>query len=165
MAWDIFLIALGAISIVVGIIGCVLPALPGTPLAYLGLVLLNASSKVEYSWQFFIGWGVAVAVVMVLDYIVPIWGTKKFGGGRKGAWGAAIGVVAGIFVFPPWGLILGPFFGAVAGELMDGKTQKEAIRSGFGSFMGFLAGAIMKLIVAGILAFIFIKDVILLIWN
>lgn len=165
MAWDIFLAIMGAISIVVGFIGCVLPALPGTPLALFGLVLLHMTSKVSYSWQFFLAWGFAVAVVMVLDYIVPIWGTKKFGGGRKGAWGSAIGMLIGIFVFPPWGLIIGPFVGAVAGEILDGKSQKDALRAGFGSFMGFLAGAIMKLVVAGALAFIFIKDVINILFN
>lgn len=163
MLLDIILIILGLISISVGIIGCVLPALPGTPLAYLGLVLLNFTSKVEYSWTFFIAWGIVVAIVMVLDYVVPIYGTKAFGGGRKGSWGSAIGIVVGLF-FPPWGFILGPFVGAVIGELLDNKPFPVAVKAGFGSFIGFLSGAIIKLAVSLVLAVIFIKDVILMLF-
>jgi uncharacterized protein len=165
MALDIILILLGAACVIGGIVGCILPLIPGPPLSFLGFIILQCTSKFEYSWQFFLAWGLVVGIVQFLDYIVPIWGTKRFGGGRKGAWGSAIGVVVGIFVYPPWGLIICPFAGAIIGELIDGRNTQEAFRAGFGSFVGFLAGNIIKLIVALALAFIYFKDVIKLIWN
>lgn len=158
MTLDIVLIIIGAIFIIVGLIGCIVPVLPGVPLNYIGIILLHLTSVAEFSPQFLIGWGIVVIVVQLLDYYIPIWGTKKLGGGKKGAWGSAIGVVVGLF-FPPWGIILGPFIGAVIGELFDEKEFKDALKAGFGAFVGFLTGTLMKLVVAAILSFYFFKEV------
>ena len=108
-----FLIILGAICLLVGILGCVLPVLPGVPLAYCGLLLLHATDKVQFSWQFLVIWAVVTIVVQVLDSVVPIWGTKRFGGSKMGVWGSTLGLLVGLF-FGPWGIVLGPFLGAVA---------------------------------------------------
>ena len=165
MVLDTLLIIIGSIFIVTGFLGCLLPVLPGVPLSYIGILLLHFTSKVEFSLHFLIIWGIVVVLVQVLDYYVPIWGTKKFGGGSKGAWGSAIGVAVGIFVLPPWGIIIMPFVGAVIGELIDNKDLQTALKAGFGSFIGFLAGTVIKLVVALVLAFYFFKEIIHLIWN
>ena len=81
---DIFLIVLGAICLLFGLIGCVAPVLPGVPLAYLGLLLLHWTERVQFSWQFLTIWAVIVIVIQVLDYFIPAWGTKKFGGSKYG---------------------------------------------------------------------------------
>ncbi|WP_183306898.1 DUF456 domain-containing protein [Dysgonomonas hofstadii] len=157
---DIILVLLGAIFIIIGIVGCIVPVLPGIPLSYIGILLLHFTSKVQFSTEFLVVWCIVVVVVQILDYYIPVWGTQKFGGGTKGAWGSAIGIVAGLFIFPPWGIILFPFVGAVIGELIDEKEPKVAIKAGFGAFLGFVAGIIMKLAVAVMLAFYFFKEVI-----
>jgi len=165
MTLDIILIVLGAICIIVGFLGCILPVIPGVPLSYVGIVMLHLTSRVDFSPQFLIIWGIVVLVVQILDYYVPVWGTKKFGGGKKGAWGSAIGIIAGIFLIPPWGIIIFPFVGAVIGELIDNKEFKVALKAGFGAFIGFLAGTVMKFVVAIILGYYFFKEVFLIVYS
>lgn len=164
MVLDIMLTILGAILMIVGIAGCILPVLPGVVLNYVGLLLLHFTSRVEFSTDFLIGWALVVIAIEVLDYFIPIWGTKKFGGGKKGAWGCTIGVVAGIFLLPPWGIIIFPFVGAVIGELIDNKEMKVALKAGLGAFVGFVAGTFLQVVVALVLTFFFIKEVLLAWW-
>ena len=156
---DIFLIILGAICLLVGILGCVLPVLPGVPLAYCGLLLLHATDKVQFSWQFLVIWAVVTIVVQVLDSVVPIWGTKKFGGSKMGVWGSTLGLLVGLF-FGPWGIVLGPFLGSVAFELIDGKNTRLALKAGWGSFVGLMTGTILKLICCGLMTYYFIAELI-----
>ena len=179
---DIFLIILGAICLLLGIIGCVAPVLPGVPLSYLGLLLLHWTERVQFSWQFLVVWGVVVVVIQMLDYFIPAWGTKKFGGSKYGVWGSTIGLVVGLFM-GPWGIIIGPFLGAVVGELiyfnrhpqttlneteqsLNNVEQKKnsnlnrALRAGLGSFIGLLTGTILKLICCGMMVFYFVKELI-----
>lgn len=155
---ETLLIILAFACIIIGIIGSVLPVLPGVPLSYGGILLLHFTEKVQFSTQFLIFWAVIVIIVQLLDYYVPIWGTKKFGGSKRGIWGCAIGMVVGLF-FGPWGIVLGPFVGAIVGELSGGKQTQEAIKAGFGSFMGFLLGIVSKLIVGGFLLYYTIVNV------
>lgn len=156
---DTFLIILGAICLLIGILGCVLPVLPGVPLAYCGLLLLHATDKVQFSWQFLVIWAVVTIVVQVLDSVVPIWGTKKFGGSKMGVWGSTLGLIVGLF-FGPWGIVLGPFLGAVAFELIDGKNTHLALKAGWGSFVGLMTGTILKLICCGLMTYYFIAELI-----
>ena len=149
---DTILIILAFACIIVGIIGSVLPVLPGVPLSYVGILLIHFTDKVQFSLQFLIFWAVLVILVQLLDYYVPIWGTKKFGGSKRGIWGCAIGMVVGLF-FGPWGIVLGPFVGAIAGELSGGKQTQAAIKAGFGSFIGLLLGIVSKLVVGGFLLY------------
>ena len=114
---DILLIVLGAICLLLGLIGCVAPVLPGVPLSYLGLLLLHFTDRVQFSWQFLVVWGVVVVVIQILDYFIPAWGTKKFGGTKYGVWGSTIGLFVGLFM-GPLGIVVGPFIGAVLGELI-----------------------------------------------
>lgn len=156
---DIFLIIIGAICLLIGILGCVLPVLPGVPLAYCGLLLLHATDKVQFSWQFLVIWAVVTIVVQVLDSVVPIWGTKKIGGSKMGVWGSTIGLLIGLF-FGPWGIVLGPFLGAVIFELIDGKNTRLALKAGWGSFVGLMTGTILKLICCGLMTYYFIAELI-----
>ena len=155
---EILLIILAFILIIVGIAGSILPVLPGVPLSYIGILLLHFTEKVQFTTQFLIFWAAMVILVQVLDYLVPIWGTKKFGGTKRGVWGCAIGMVVGMF-FGPWGIVLGPFAGAIIGELSGGKQTQAAIKAGFGSFVGFLFGIVSKLIVGGFLLYYAIVSV------
>ena len=97
-----------------------------------------------------------VILVTILDYVVPIMGTKRYGGSKRGVWGATIGVVVGLF-FGPLGIIIGPFLGAYIGEITTGKKDREALRAAWGSFMGFLLGVGLKLMVCGTILFFFIR--------
>ena len=154
---DIFLIVLGIILLIAGLIGCFLPILPGPPLAYLALVALDFTDKVYFTWGQLIFWLVLVIIVQVADYFVPTLGVKKFGGSRYGSWGCLIGTLIGVFMFPPWGIIVGPFAGAFAGEMLSGKQARHALKAGFGAFIGFLFGTIFKLMLWGWFVFCFIQ--------
>jgi uncharacterized protein len=156
---DILFIVGGAILIIAGILGSVLPFLPGPPLSYAGLLLLHFTERYQFSTRFLIIWAIVTAVTYLIDYVIPIWGTKRFGGSRQGIWGSIIGLVAGIFFFPPFGIIIGPFAGAVIGELIAGKNSSAAFRAGMGSFIGFLIGTFIQLIAAGLMAWHFAKTV------
>jgi uncharacterized protein len=153
---DVLLATLGTICMITGLLGSVLPILPGPPISYAGILLLHFSSYAQYSARFLILYAALTAIVAVLDYIIPVWGTKHFGGSKYGTWGATIGVIVGLFIGPA-GLILGPFFGAFIGEIVAGRKFNEAFRAGFGSFIGFITGTLMKIVLSIILAFHFFK--------
>jgi uncharacterized protein YqgC (DUF456 family) len=157
---DIILIVFGILFLVVGFIGCILPVIPGPPISYIGLLLLQFTDKYQFSTDFMIMWAVIAIGVTILDNVIPIWSTKRYGGSKKAIWGSVIGLLVGMFVFPPFGIIIGPFFGAVIGEVFDGKEGMDALRSGFGAFMGFLGGIILKLITSGLITFYFLKELI-----
>jgi len=152
---DWLLILIGILLLLIGLLGAIIPGVPGPPLSFIALVLLQFTKDPPFSEDFLIIMGLIMLAVSVLDYIVPIYGTKKFGGSRSGVRGSTIGLIAGIIILPalgivigPFGLlgiILGPFIGAYIGEKMSGKDQDTALRSAFGSFIGFLAGTLMKL--------------------
>lgn len=147
---DIALLVIAFLLMLIGIIGCIVPGLPGTPIAYAGLWIAQITECVDFSWQFLLVWGIVTVVISALDYIVPAWGTKRFGGTKWGVWGSTIGVFVGLFA-GPWGVILGPLVGAVIGELLGGKAAQEALRAGWGSFIGILFGTILKLIACGLM--------------
>ena len=157
---DILLIIGGILLMIGGLAGSVLPMLPGIPLSYVGILLLHFTSLVDFSPTFLIVWLLIVIIVQVLDYLIPIWGTKLFGGSKYGTWGSTIGIIVGLF-FSPIGIILGPFLGAVIGELIYGNNFSKALKAGFGAFLGFLTGTIAKLIIALVLIFFFVRAIVL----
>ena len=145
---------------IVGLVGCVIPVIPGPPISFIGLLLLHFSKYAEYSFEFLLMFGLIAVIVTVLDYIVPIWGTKKFGGSKAGMWGAAIGLVLGLIFLPPLGIIIGPFAGAVIGEALTGKEAAKAFRAGLGSLLGLMMGIGLKLAASVTMTFYFVKDLI-----
>lgn len=146
MAVEYLLYALSAICMLAGLAGCILPMLPGPPLAWFGMLLLHFTDRVDFSVTELVVSVLVVIATLVLDYFTPMIGAKKFGGGKYGNRGCVIGTIVGMF-FLPLGLILGPFLGAVIGELIAGKPFRAALKAGFGSFVGFLFGTLIKLAV------------------
>ena len=142
---DIILLLGGIACLLVGLAGAILP-LPGPPLSYAGLILLQISKFAEFSKLVLITLGIFTAVIAVLDYYIPIWGTKKFGGTKYGAIGATAGLLIGFFVLPGIGLFIGTFAGALIGELLGGFGAKDAFKSALGSFVGFITGILMKVL-------------------
>ena len=168
MEYLIFLLAV--ICVIVGIVGDVVPGLPGVPISYAAMLLLHFFTGITYSNETLIIYGVLCAVITIVDYFVPIWGTKKFGGTKAGVRGSTIGLVVGVVVLPilgivigPFGLIgilAGPFVGAYIGEKMSGVDDKLAWRSAIGSFVGFVAGTLLKVVYSIVVAVVVLKDII-----
>ena len=143
---DILLSTGAFLLALLGIAGCIVPALPGTLLSYGGLLCAYFTSYSHMSPAALWIWLAACILVSIADYILPAWMTKRFGGSRAGSIGATVGVFEGFFFLPPVGIILGPFLGAVVGELLhDRNDRAKALRVGFGSF---IVGTGIKLIVS-----------------
>ena len=138
-------IILGLVLCLAGILGSFLPLLPGPPVAFVGLLLQLLRDPDPFSIRFVLLWGGMVALTLILDYYVPIWGTKKFGGTKYGVWGCMLGFLAA-FWMGPWGIIIGPVVGAFIGELLAKQHSAHALRAAFGSFVGFLLGSFLKLL-------------------
>lgn len=136
----------GIILLMGGIAGCFLPVLPGPPLCFLALLIQNVNETPPFEKQFLWIWGGIAVTVTALDYVIPMYSTKKFGGSKFGIWGCGIGLLGGIWL-GPIGIIIGPLVGAFAGELINNLNPSRAFRSAMGSFIGFLAGTLLKLAV------------------
>lgn len=143
---DIFLSILAVLLLIIGLAGAIIPAIPGPIISYAGLVSLYFSSHQPFSDRFMLFWAAIAVVITVLDNVVPVLGTQKMGGSKKGIWGSIIGLIFGILFLGPFGILIGPFVGAVLGELIGGKEFNLALKAGFGSFLGFLTGTILKLV-------------------
>lgn len=154
---DIILIILGSICLIVGLIGCILPMIPGPPISYAGLLLLHITDIVQFSTAHLLFWLLLVVIVQVLDYFTPILGSKYSGGTKWGSWGCLIGSVVGVIFFSPWGIIVGPFAGAFIGELLGDRSTRDALKSGIGALLGFLLGTVVKVVVCGYFVWCFIK--------
>lgn len=149
----VFLIVLAILLIALGIIGCIVPGLPGPLLSWFAILayyFTDATNNFSLTWL--IIWGVIAVFGLLADFIVPAAATKKFGGTKGGIWGGIIGTFIGLS-FPPFGLVLGPLLGAILGDLIAGKAIMSAVKSGFGNFIGFVIGTILKLLVAIIIGF------------
>ena len=167
---DYILFIAAIVVIIIGLIGDIIPGIPGTPVSYLALLLLHWTDRISYSPEFLVIMGLICAVITVLDYVVPVWGTKKFGGTKAGTRGSTIGMIVGILVLPMLGIVFGPFgilgilggpfVGAYIGEKMGGTPDDKAWRSAFGSFIGFLTGTLMKVVYTLVIGFYVIRDVI-----
>lgn len=156
---DLVLIITGAILLLAGIAGCLLPFIPGPPLSFAAVLLLQFTSSAPFTEDFLVMWGLITLGVTLADYWIPVYGTKKLGGSKTGVRGAAAGLVIGLFFFPPFGLIIGPFAGALLGELIAGRDLARALKPALGSFAGFVAGTLMKLAVSIMLTYHFIINV------
>lgn len=159
---DTLILIAAIVLLIIGFLGCFLPVIPGPPVSFIGIFILKYTQYIDavemdnFEVKLYYLAGAAVLVTL-LDYIVPILGTKKFGGSKYGTWGATIGLIIGLFL-GPLGIIAGPFVGAYIGEKIAGKDEKSSFRAALGSFLGFLTGVVLKVIVSGIITFHFIKE-------
>ena len=162
MILEITLITIGSICLILGLLGSVLPVLPGPPLSYAGLILLHLTERVQFTTTQLVVWLILVLLTLAADYILPLLGVKKLNGSKWGNVGCIIGTVVGIFILPPWGIIIFPFAGAVLGEILFAKKNTpEALKAGFGAFIGFILGTVFKLSVCGWFIFCFIKALVI----
>ena len=183
---EIALVIIAFLFLLIGFIGSVLPALPGPPLSFIGLLLIQWSGYGEYSIVFLLIWGAVTIAIMVIDNFLPAWMTKKFGGSRKAVTGSVLGLIIGAIFFAPLGILLGPFLGALAGETLNNRLleRKEKINAAlneqnssgettnpanikktnplkvaFGAFLAFILGTGAKLIISSIMIYFAVTEV------
>jgi uncharacterized protein YqgC (DUF456 family) len=146
---DILLIIIGFIFMLMGVLGSLIPVLPGVSISWLGLLLLYFTKSIPFNY-WILGTTLFLTILFsLLEYLIPARGAKKFGASTYGIWGTNIGLVVGLFAPIPFGFLIGPFAGAFIGELIyDSKNQKRALKAATGSFIGFLASAFMQFLVS-----------------
>ena len=159
---NVVFIAAAICLAIVGIVGAIVPGIAGPPFSYLSVLAVSFVEGVEHSVTFLVVMGVIAAVIFTLDYIVPVWGTKKFGGSKAGMWGSTIGLLVGLTLtlFFNAAILAGPFFGAYFGERIAKTPNKQAWKAAFGSFVGFLVGTLLKLVYAFVCLVFIVKDLI-----
>lgn len=163
---DVLLLVLAVLFVLLGLVGAIVPALPGPPLSFAGLVLAHLSHRIDYSVTTLLVLGILMVIITILDYVVPSLGAKRMGGSKQGVRGSNIGLVIGLilsFVFPPAGiplLLAAPFIGAYIGETIAGSEEHRAMRAALGTFVGFLAGTAVKTIYGIILLLMVVVDLI-----
>ena len=146
MNLSLLLVIVAGLLLVIGFIGTFVPVLPGAPLAWAGLLAAYFSDYCEISLPALIVAGVFAVLVSILDNILPIVMTKKFGGSKTATTGSTIGLIIGFFT-GPLGIIIGPFLGALVGELIHNQGKSEGVlKAAFGAFAGFLTGTGIKMI-------------------
>lgn len=152
----VLLAVLGSLLVLAGFAGCILPMLPGPPLAYAALYCVVLGKGWAYSATELVVLGVLTAVVTVVDTLLPVLGAKRYGASKAGVWLSVAGLLVGTFVFPPFGFLVGAFLGALLGELLAGKGT-GAVRPAWGVFLGTIAGTGLKLACCGVLAWYFVQ--------
>ena len=162
MVTVIFIIAF--VLLILGLLGSIIPGLPGPPLSFIGILLIHFFTGTQFSTSFLLSWAVIVILVFLLDYFMQVWGVKKFGGGRKAILGTFLGLFMGL-LFPPVGLLIGPFIGAFIGALLEVQDDTRALKVAIGSFIGFVTGTILKLVVSSVLFYYAINKPILHLYN
>jgi len=154
---SVLLVILGVVLLLAGFVGCVLPILPGPPIALLALICVSLDQGWgTYSALEWVVLGALVVVVTVVDLLVPVVGAKKYGASQTAIWVSVIGMVAGLIMFPPFGVLIGAFLGAFLGELMAGKGSSEALRPAWGVFVGTVVGTGLKLAVCCVITYYFV---------
>ena len=163
---ELTIIIIGILLIITGFVGSIIPGIPGPPIAYLSLIilLLIDEPRVQLSTNHYFvltSIGIVTILLTVLDFYLPVWGTKKFGGTPSGTLGSTYGLVAAVILtiltsgFGVLLLIIGPFVGAYLGEKYAGNTDEVALKSGIGSFLGFISGTFIKLILVLVITLFF----------
>lgn len=152
--WSTVLIVLAFVLCILGIVGSIVPGLPGPPLSWVGLLLIYLSHRMggaDMTTTFLLIWlGITIAVT-ILDYIIPSKVTKLAGGSKAGSTGAMIGMIIGIFL-TPIGMIPCSLLGAFLAEMFqENKSAADALKSALGCFLGFLIGTGMKLLASGMM--------------
>jgi len=154
LALQILAVILG----IVGLVGCILPVIPGPPLSWVGMLLIYLTHPEGMTLGLLLTWLGIALVVTVLDYVVPSWVTARTGGSKTAARGTFIGMILGIIFFPPWGMIVGSFLGALLSEVIfEGRDVMGSLKPAFGSFLGFLLSTGLKLTASGVMLFYIVK--------
>ena len=161
------LVVLAFLFLLAGLLGSVVPVIPGPPISFAGLLLLQWSRYGGFSSTFLWLWAGITIAITVIDYLLPAWMTKRFGGSRAAVVGSVLGLITGIIFFAPIGLIFGPFLGAFAGELINyyffdnsiGSGYGKAIKVAFGALVAFIMGTGAKLTIGLIMLFYAAKAV------
>ena len=157
MVTVIFIIAF--VLLILGLLGSIIPGLPGPPLSFIGILLIHFFTGTQFSTYFLFTWAFIVILVFLFDYYMQVWGVKKFGGGRKATIGTFLGLFAGL-IFPPIGLLIGPFIGAFIGALLEVQGDNtRALKVAVGSFIGFVTGTFLKLVVSSVLLYYAIYNI------
>ena len=175
---EIILAVLAFLFLLAGVLGSVVPALPGPPMSYAGLLLLKWSGYADFSVTFLLVWAAITIAVTVMDNFLPALMTKRFGGSRLAVIGSVLGLIAGMIFFAPAGLIAGPFLGALAGELINNRIKRKkaensdpettdtavarnnnALKVAFGAFLAFIFGTGAKLIISSMMIYYAVKAV------
>lgn len=154
---DIAGIVIVVILFIVGMAGAIYPVLPGVFAIYAAFFVYGwFLTFSKYNVWFWIIQTFILIVLVVADYVVGAWGVKKYGGSKASVIGSTIGIIAGPFVIPAFGLVLGPFLGAVIGELIAGSKLKQSLLVGWGSLIGLLSSVVVKVILQLVMIVLFI---------
>ena len=153
------LIIIGSILVILGLIGSIVPAIPGPLFSFIGLVLLFISKGAEaVSIGMLVFFGISMLMLTALNYLIPILGARLSGASKKGQWGSVIGALLGIVFFPPLGIFIGALIGAVVGEMHSGKKLNEAMRAGLGVIAGSVMAIILQVVYSlGVTIYFFVK--------
>lgn len=145
---------------VVGLIGCFIPVLPGPTLNLISLVMLHFYAGASSVSLTLVGWMcLLVLIAMGMDNLLPIITARAGGSSRYGIIGASIGLLAGIFFFPPFGIVLGAFTGALAGEYYGQRSKSAAFKAGVATIVGFGLSLAFKLAVSGVITWFFAESI------
>jgi uncharacterized protein YqgC (DUF456 family) len=143
---EVTLIVIAVSLGIAGVVGSVMPALPGPPLGYIGLLLLHFTLGGEvFSTSFLLIFGLLTVAAVAMDYALPALGAKMYGASKYGVIGSMVGMIVGLLVFAFVGMMAGMFLGAVIGEYMAGKKTGQAVKAGTASFLGGVAAMALKL--------------------
>ena len=173
------LVILAFIFLIAGLLGSVVPVIPGPPLGFVGLLLLQWSGHGGFSSVFLLVWAGITIAITVIDYILPALMTKRFGGSRFAMIGSVVGLIIGMIFFAPVGLLIGPFLGAFAGELINYHIQLrnsevndtnntgdmissgyvKALKVAFGALLAFIVGTGIKLVAGSLMIYYAVKAV------
>ncbi|MCS6978975.1 MAG: DUF456 domain-containing protein [Flavobacteriales bacterium] len=133
------------VCFITGLMGAFLPVIPGPPLTFAGLLLLYGTELYAPPLWVSLGAGLMMALITVADYVLPVYFTRRFKSSPWATRGATVGMVVGLFLFPPWGILLGPVCGAFVGEWLASRSVGQSLRSAWASLAGFFSGMLLKL--------------------
>jgi len=157
---QIIAVIVTALFFLVGVVGTLLPILPGAPVIWLGMLVYGLIAGFEnLNSYFFIGQGLLALAVMGVDYLFTAMGSHYFGGSKAALWGAAAGLLVGLLFFPI-GLLIGPFLGAAIADLIFRRSTDQAIKAGVGASLGFWSALPIKLILEAIMIIWFVVKII-----
>jgi hypothetical protein len=148
---DVIALVVASLFFIVGLVGTLLPVMPGAPVIWLGMLIYGFIAGFEnLGLYFLLAQAVLAIAVMAVDYLFTALGSRYLGGSKAAFWGAAAGLLVGVFFFP-FGLIIGPFLGAAVADLIYRRNTDLAIKSGFGATLGFLGALPIKLAIEAVM--------------